>query len=161
MHYALGRIVKTERFVRAAKHFTLQEAASNRSQSAHSYRCAQSHVFGASLRKVNRRPRRAKAAASRGFGIIAARAGVLLDGPGKRPQMALESGQGLNQCAEGPFGVFRIAAVGPESVDKGLLALNNATDFGNTAFGRREKIVGSFCLSHKQFSPDRRKVSLI
>ena len=69
---------------------------------------------------------------------------MLLNGLGKRPQMALESGQGLNQCAESPFGVFRIAAVGPESVDKRLLALNNATGFGNTAFGRRERIVGAF-----------------
>jgi hypothetical protein len=73
--------------------------------------------------------------------------------------MALESGQGLNQCAKSPFGVFRIAAVGPESVDKCLLALNDATGFGNTAFGRRERIVGAFYPSHKQFSPDRRKVS--
>jgi hypothetical protein len=86
---------------------------------------------------------------------------VLLNGLGKRPQMALESGQGLNQCAEGPFSVVRIAAVGSESVEKGLLALNNATGFGNTAFGRRERIVGAFCPSHKQFSADRRKGILI
>jgi len=75
--------------------------------------------------------------------------------------MALESGQGLNQCAEGPFSVFGIAAVGLESVDKRLLALNNATGFGNTEFGQRERIVGAFCLSHKQFLPNRSKVSLI
>jgi hypothetical protein len=86
---------------------------------------------------------------------------VLLNGLAKRPQMAVESGQGLDQCAEGPFSVFRIATVGPESVDKRLLALNNATGFGNTAFGQRERIMGAFCLSHKQFSPNRRKVSLI
>jgi hypothetical protein len=94
------------------------------------------------------------------FGIIAA-AGVLLYGFGKRPQMALESGQGLNQGAEGPFGVIRIAAVGPESVDKRLLALNNAAGFGDTVSSRRKRIVGAFCRSHRQSSPDRRKVSLI
>jgi len=65
--------------------------------------------------------------------------------------MALESGQGLNQCAQGPFSVFRIAAVGPESVDKHLLALNNAAGFGNTAFSRRERIVDAFYSSHEQF----------
>ena len=73
--------------------------------------------------------------------------------------MALESCEGLNQCAESPFSILRIAAAGPESVDKGLLALNNTTGLGNTAFGRKERIVGAFCPSHKQFSPDRRKVS--
>jgi len=65
--------------------------------------------------------------------------------------MALESGQGLNQCAEGPFSVFRIAAVGPEAVDKGLLALDNATGFGHTAFGRRDRIVGAFYSAHRLF----------
>jgi hypothetical protein len=84
---------------------------------------------------------------------------VLLDGPVKRPQVALESGQCLNQCEEGPFGVFRIAAVGPESVDKGLLTFNNATGFGNTTFSRSEAIGGAFDPSHKQFSPDCSKVS--
>jgi hypothetical protein len=90
--------------------------------------------------------------------VIAARAGVLLNGLGKRPQMALESGQSLNQCAEGPFGVFRIAAVSLESVDKVLLTFNNATGFGNTTFSRSEAIGGAFDPSHKQFSPDRSRV---
>ena len=83
----------------------------------------------------------------------------LLNGLGKRPQVTLESGQSLNQCAEGPFSIFRIAAVGPESIDKRLLAFNNATGFGNTAFGRKKRIVGAFCPSHKVISPDGRKVS--
>jgi hypothetical protein len=82
-----------------------------------------------------------------------------MNGLGKPPQIALESGQGLNQYAEGPFSVFRIAAVGPESVDKRLLALNNAAGFGNAAFSRRERILGACYPSHKQFSPSRRKVS--
>jgi hypothetical protein len=64
--------------------------------------------------------------------------------------MALESGQGLNQCTEGPLSVFRIAAVDPESVDARLLALNNVVGFGNTTFSRRDRIVGAFCPSHKQ-----------
>jgi hypothetical protein len=75
--------------------------------------------------------------------------------------MALEGGQGLDQCAESPFGVFRIVAVAPESVDKGLLALNNTTGFGNTAFGRRERIVAAFYPRHEQISLDRREPSLI
>jgi hypothetical protein len=73
---------------------------------------------------------------------------VLLNGLGKRPQMALEGGQGLNQCVEGPFSVFRIAAGGPKSVDKRLLAINNAAGFGDTPYSRRERVVG-FCPSHK------------
>jgi hypothetical protein len=75
--------------------------------------------------------------------------------------MALESGQGLNQCVEGPFSIFGIAAVGPECVDERLLAINNAAGFGYTAFSRRKWIVGAFFRSHRQCSPDRREVSLI
>jgi hypothetical protein len=74
--------------------------------------------------------------------IIAPEAGVLRYGVEKCPQMALESGQGLNQCAEGPFSVFGITTVCPQFVDKSFLMLNNAADFGNTVSSRRKRIVG-------------------
>jgi hypothetical protein len=75
---------------------------------------------------------------------------LLLDRLVKRPQMALESRQSLNQRVQGPFGVFRIGTVGPEPFDKSFLTLNDATGFGNTTLGRRETLVSAFCLSHPQ-----------
>jgi hypothetical protein len=62
--------------------------------------------------------------------------------------MAFESGQGLNQRPEGPFGIFRVAAAGPECVHECPLALDNAAGFGDTVLSRRERIVRAFYPRH-------------